>query len=137
MDGTPHLPGDIRQWFGDSRGHLEGSTLVVDVTNFSPKTDFLGSRENLHLVERWTRTAPSTLEYEVTVEDPTCGRGRGRRGKSSRGRATRANRVYYEPRCIEGNYGLPGMLHGRRMEERVFAEHRGPDPATRDSVRDR
>jgi hypothetical protein len=136
MDGSPHLPGNIRQWFGDSRGHWEGSTLVVDVTNFSPKTDFLGSRENLHLVERWTRTAPSTLEYEVTVEDPTV----WTRPWTARQEFTRQsdaeNRVYYEPRCIEGNYGLPGMLHGRRMEERAFAEHRGPDPATRDSVRD-
>ena len=52
MDGRPHLPPHIRQWFGDSRGHWEGNTLVIDVTNFSPKTDFQGSRENLHLVER-------------------------------------------------------------------------------------
>jgi hypothetical protein len=44
------------------------------------------------------------------------------------------NRIYYEPRCIEGNYGLPGLLRGRRMEERTFAEGRGPDPATRDSI---
>ncbi|PYU28091.1 MAG: hypothetical protein DMG31_20905, partial [Acidobacteria bacterium] len=71
MNGSPHLPASIRQWFGDSRGHWEGNTLVVDVTNFSPKTDFLGSRENMHLVERWTRTGPKTLEYEVTIEDPT------------------------------------------------------------------
>src|SRR5262249_50167905 len=56
MDGSPHLPASIRQWYGDSRGHWEGNTLVIDVTNFSPKTDFQGSRENLHLVERWTRT---------------------------------------------------------------------------------
>ncbi len=56
MDGSPHLPANIRQWYGDSRGHWEGNTLVIDVTNFSPKTDFQGSRENLHLVERWTRT---------------------------------------------------------------------------------
>ena len=55
MNATPHLPANIRQWFGDSRGHWEGNA-VVDVTNFGPKTDFLGSRENLHLVERWTRT---------------------------------------------------------------------------------
>ena len=54
MDARPHLPANIRQWYGDSRGHWEGSTLVIDVTNFGPKTDFLGSRENLHLVERWT-----------------------------------------------------------------------------------
>jgi hypothetical protein len=52
MDGSPHLPANIRQWYGDSRGHWEGNTLVIDVTNFSPKTDFMGSRENLHLVER-------------------------------------------------------------------------------------
>jgi hypothetical protein len=71
MDGSPHLPAGIRQWFGDSRGHWEGNTLVIDVTNFSPKTDVFGSRENLHLVERWTRTGPKTLAYEVTIEDPT------------------------------------------------------------------
>src|SRR5215510_7490872 len=71
MNGSPHLPASIRQWFGDSRGHWEGNTLVVDVTNFSPKTDVFGSRENLHLIERWTRTGPRTLAYEVTIDDPT------------------------------------------------------------------
>src|SRR6266700_3964977 len=71
MDGRPHLPANIRQWFGDSRGHWEGNTLVIDVTNFSPKTDVFGSRENLHLVERWTRTGTKTLAYEVLIEDPT------------------------------------------------------------------
>ena len=71
MNGSPHLPANIRQWYGDSRGRWEGNTLVIDVTNFSPKTDFQGSRENLHLVERWTRTGPTSLEYAVTVEDPT------------------------------------------------------------------
>src|SRR5713101_5590087 len=65
MTGSPHLPASIRQWYGDSRGHWEGNTLVIDVTNFSPKTDFQGSRENLHLVERWTRTGPTSLEYVV------------------------------------------------------------------------
>jgi hypothetical protein len=59
MNGSPHLPDSVRQWYGDSRGHWEGNSLVVDVTNFSPKTDFRGARENLHLVERWTRTARS------------------------------------------------------------------------------
>jgi len=71
MNGSPHLPAGIRQWFGDSRGHWEGNTLVVDVTNFSPKTDVFGSRENLHLVERFTRTGPKTLAYEALIEDPT------------------------------------------------------------------
>src|SRR5215468_3250138 len=71
MNGSPHLPASIRQWFGDSRGHWEGETLVVDVTNFSPKTEVFGSRENLHLVERWTRTGPKTLAYEALIEDPS------------------------------------------------------------------
>ncbi len=67
MDGQPHLPASIRQWFGDSRGHWEGDTLVIDVTNFTPKTDVFGSRENLHLIERWTRTGVKTLSYEVMI----------------------------------------------------------------------
>ena len=72
MDGSPHLPASIRQWYGDSRGHWEGNTLVIDVTNFSPKTDFQGSRENLHLIERWTRTGPDHARI--------CRNGRGSDG---------------------------------------------------------
>src|SRR6516225_8075679 len=66
MNRSAHLPASIRQWYGDSRGHWEGNTLVIDVTNFSPKYDFRASRENLHVLERWTRTGPTTLEYVVT-----------------------------------------------------------------------
>ena len=117
MNGSPHLPANIRQWYGDSRGHWEGNTLVIDVTNFSPKTDFQGSRENLHLVERWTRTGPTTLAYEVTIEDPTVWTRPGPSSRSSPGRATRRTGFITEPRCIEGNFGLPGLLHGRRMED--------------------
>jgi hypothetical protein len=134
MDGRPHLPPGIRQWFGDSRGHWDGDTLVIDVTNFSPKTDFFGSRENLHLVERWTRTGPATLEYVVTVEDPTVWTRPWTAKQVFTRQNEEQNRVYYEPRCIEGNYGLPGLLHGRRTEERAFAEGRGPDPATKDNM---
>jgi len=134
MNGSPHLPAGIRQWYGDSRGRWEGNTLVIDVTNFSPKTDFQGSRENLHLIERWTRTAPNTLEYEVTVEDPTVWTRSWTVKQEFARQNDQENRLYYEPRCIEGNYGLPGLLRGRRMEERAFAEGRGPDPATSDNV---
>jgi hypothetical protein len=134
MDGSPHLPASIRQWFGDSRGHWEGDTLVVDVTNFSPKTDVFGSRENLHLVERWTRTGPRTLAYEVTVDDPTVWT-RPWTVKQEFGKQRDAeNRLYPEPRCIEGNQGLPGLLHGRRVQDLAFAEGRGPDPASQDST---
>jgi hypothetical protein len=133
MDRRPHLPANIRQWHGDSRGHWEGDTLVIDVANFSPKTDFQGSRENLHLVERWTRTGPSTLEYAVTVEDPTVWTRPWTAKQEFTKQNEQENRIYYEPRCIEGNYGLPGLLRGSRAEELAFAEGRDPDPATRDN----
>jgi hypothetical protein len=136
MDGSPHLPANIRQWYGDSRGHWEGDTLVIDVTNFSPKTDFEGSRENLHLVERWTRTGPKTLAYEVTIEDQTVWTRPWTVKQEFSRQSDEENRLYTEPRCIEGNYGLPGLLHGRRVEERAFAEGGGPDPRTQDNTGD-
>ncbi len=130
MDGSPHLPASIRQWYGDSRGHWEGDALVIDVTNFSPKTDFQGSRENLHVIERWTRTGPNTLEYTVTVEDPTVWTGAWTAKQDFIRQDDRENRIYAEPRCIEGNYGLPGLLRGHRMEDLAFAKGRGVDPKT-------
>jgi hypothetical protein len=134
MDGSPHLPASIRQWYGDSRGRWEGDTLVIDVTNFSPKTEVFGSRENLHLVERWTRTGPRTLAYEVTVEDPTVWTRPWTVKQELGQQSDQENRFYVEPRCLEGNYGLPGLLHGRRAEDAAFAQGRGPDPATKDNV---
>ena len=130
MDGSPHLPASIRQWYGDSRGHWEGNTLVIDVTNFSSKTDFQGSRENLHVIERWTRTGPDTIEYAVTVEDPTVWTRPWTAKQDFLRQNDQENRIYAEPRCIEGNYGLPGLLHGHRMEDLAFAEGRGVDPRT-------
>src|SRR5499427_10752426 len=134
MNGSPHLPANIRQWFGDSRGHWEGHTLVIDVTNFSEKTDYRGSRQNLHLTERWTRTGPTALEYVVTIEDPTVWTKGWTVKQEFTRQSDQENRIYYEPRCVEGNYGLPGLLRGARMEDRAFAEGRGADPATKDSA---
>jgi hypothetical protein len=134
MNGRPHLPQDIRQWFGDSRGHWEGNTLVVDVTNFSRKTDAFGSRENLHLVERWTRTGPRTLAYEVTVEDATVWANSWTVKQEFSRQSDAENRIYTEPRCVEGNYGLPGLLHGRRAEDAAFAAGLGPNPAVTDNT---
>jgi len=136
MNGSPHLPANIRQWYGDSRGHWEGDTLVIDVTNFSPKTDVFGSRENLHLVERWMRTGPMTLAYEVTIEDPTVWTRPWTVKQEFSRQNEEENRLYTEPRCIEGNQGLPGLLHGRRVEDLAFARGRGPDPATTDNTAD-
>ena len=71
LDGRPHIEHEIRQWAGDSRGHWEGETLVVETTNFTDKTRFRGSTANLHLVERFTRVDADTLLYEFTADDPT------------------------------------------------------------------
>jgi len=136
LDQSPHLPSNVRQRFGDSRGHWEGNTLVVDVTNFSPKSDFQGARENLHLVERWTRLDPKTLEYTVTIEDPTTWTKSWTVKQEMNRQDEQANRIYYEPRCHEGNYGLPALLSGTRAEEAAFAAGKGPDPATKDSATD-
>jgi hypothetical protein len=134
MNGSPHLPANIRQWFGDSRGHWEGDTLVIDVTNFSPKTDYRGSRANLHLVERWTRTSPTTLEYVAIVEDPTVWTRPWTVKQEFTKQNEEQNRIYYEPRCVEGNMGFPAMMKAARYEDREFAEGRGPDPLTKDNA---
>ena len=126
----PHLPPAVRQWRGDSRGRWEGNTLVVDVSNFTPKTDFFGARENLRLVERWTRLDAETLEYVVTIEDPTTWTRPWTVALELAAQDNAQNRIYKEPRCHEGNYGLPGLLAGARADERAFAEGRGPHPAT-------
>jgi hypothetical protein len=135
-DSRPHLPSSIKQRFGDSRGRWEGDTLVVDVTNFSPKFSYQAARENLHLVERFRRVDANTIEYTVTVEDPTTWTKPWTVKQELVRQDEQANRIYYEPRCHEGNYGLPTMLLGTRTEERAFAKGEGPNPATKDTASD-
>jgi hypothetical protein len=135
VDAGPHLPSSIRLRFGDSRGHWEGDTLVVDVANFSPKYPYLDARENRHLVERWTRLDANTIEYAVTIEDATTWTKPWTVKHELVRQDEKANRIYYEPRCHEGNYGLPGMLRGARIQERDFARGEGPDPATMDTTK--
>src|ERR1700736_4539473 len=120
MNGSPHLPAGIRQWYGDSRGHWEGNTLVIDVTNFSAKTDYQGARENLHLVERWTRTGPGSLENVVTIEDPTVWTRPWTVKQDFTKQNEQENKIYYEPRCIEGNLGFPAEMKAARLEDREF-----------------
>jgi len=71
LDGRPHVPDSVRGWNGDSRGRWDGQTLVVDTTNFSSETNFMGSAANLHLTERFTRIAPDEIRYEITLDDAT------------------------------------------------------------------
>jgi hypothetical protein len=114
LDGRPHLPSTVRQWKGDPRGHWEGDTLVVDSTNFTAKTKFRGADENLHLIERFTRTAPGILRYEFTVDDPTAFT------KLWKGEVPMiaSDGPLYEHACHEGNYGLAGILGGARADEK-------------------
>ncbi len=131
VTAAPHLPSYIRQTSGDSRARWESNTLVVDVTNFSPKRDFQGSRENLHLIERWTRTGADTLEIVYTIEDLTVWTRPWSVIQEFKRQSNDANRIYLEPRCHEGNFGLPGLLLGNRADEKAFAEGKGPHPASR------
>jgi hypothetical protein len=131
---APHLPAAVRQWWGDSRGRWEGNTLVVDVTNFSPKSEFMGAHGNLHLVERWTRLDANTIDYAVTIDDPTTWTRPWTVKQELKKQSDAANRIYYEPRCHEGNYGLVASLMGARVVERAFAAGQGPDPATQCTV---
>ncbi len=128
----PHLPPHVREPFGDSRGRWEGQTLVVDVTNFEPYMEFQNSRENLHLVERLTRRDANTLEYTVTIEDPTTWTRSWTVKQELMRQDGKLNRIYYEPRCHEGNLGMAGLLQGARTVERAYAERRGPHPASLD-----
>jgi hypothetical protein len=114
-DGRPHLPSNVRLWVGDPRGHWEGNTLVVDTTNFTGKTAWRGSSENLHLIERFTRTDADTLMYEVTVEDPSTWAKPWKIEIPMR----KTQGPIYEYACHEGNYAMEGMLAGARAEEKA------------------
>jgi hypothetical protein len=117
LDGRSHLDGHLRVWNGDSRGHWEGDTLVIDTTNFSPKSDFMGSHEHLRLTEKLTRIGPEILNYEVTVNDPTTWTAPW----TAMIPLKLKNELIYEYACHEGNEAIPDMLRGHRFEEREAA----------------
>jgi len=112
LDGRPHLSPRIRQYMGDSRARWEGTTLVIDVTNFHPNTNYRGSRDTLHLVERYTRTAADALRYEVTIDDPHTFE---RPWTAVLDLAPQKN--MYEYACHEGNRGLENILRAARLED--------------------
>ncbi len=112
-DGRPHLPAGVRQWLGDSRGHWEGDTLVIDTTNFTDRTNFRGSGANLHLIERLRRLDADTLEYRFTVEDPTT----WVRPWTVEVPWTKTAGPMIEYACHEGNYGLADILSAARTAD--------------------
>jgi hypothetical protein len=117
LDGRPHLPPTMRKWSGDSVGHWEGNVLVVDTTNFTDKTHFRGSDQNLHLIERFTRTAPETILYEFTVDDPTA----FVKPWKAEIPMLRTGGPMYEFACHEGNRALAQILSIARQAESAAA----------------
>src|SRR5262249_5338152 len=114
IDGRPRDPMSPRTWMGESRGHWEGQTLVVDTINFSDERNFRGSSENLHLVERITRVSADTLDYQFTASDPTT----WTKPWTASFPMTRVEGSVLEYACHEGNYrGMAGTLSGARAEE--------------------
>ena len=124
LDGRPHLPQNIRQWMGDSRGRWDGNTLVVDTTNFSNKTSFRGSSENMHLVERFTRVDADTIDYQFTVDDPATWT---RPWTAAVPMAKTEDRLF-EYACHEGNYAMTNILAGARAQEKAAAEAAKKEP---------
>src|ERR1043166_3031201 len=117
--GGPHLGRSLRQYMGDSRGHWEGNTLVVETTNFSDRTLYRGSAENLKLIERFTMVEPDTLDYQFTVIDPTT----FTKPWTAAVPYLRTTDQLFEYACHEGYYGMEGILRGARADEaKVAAE---------------
>ena len=118
LDGGPQLPPNVRQWLGSSRGHWDGETLVIETTNFTDKTAFQGSSENMRLTERFTRLDENTVMYKFTVDDPAT----WTRPWSAELPMTKTIGPLFEHACHEGNYGLTNTLAGARNEDKKAAE---------------
>jgi len=115
LDGRPHLPQNIRRWLGDSRGRWEGSTLIVETTNYSPKSRLLGSAENLRVVERFTRSAFDRISYDITLTDPTTWAAPW----TAAVRLKRTDNKMYEDACHEGNQRvMEDILAAARADEK-------------------
>ncbi|PYU34171.1 MAG: hypothetical protein DMG31_06840 [Acidobacteria bacterium] len=116
-DGRPHIPKTIHQWYGDSVGHWEGNTLVIDTTNFTDLSPFRGA-QNLHMIERLTRADEDTILYQFTVEDP----GMWTKPWSGELPIVKIQGQLYEYACHEANYALADTLRGARVTEEQAAK---------------
>jgi hypothetical protein len=113
LDGRAHAHSRVRGYMGDSRGHWEGDTLVIDTTNFIGKSNFYGADENMHLTERFTRTGPDLIQYQFSVNDPTA----YTRSWSGELSMRKTSEPVFEYACHEGNYSMPTILAGARAAE--------------------
>ena len=121
LDGRPHIASGVRQWLGDSRGHFEGDTLVVETTNFSENTDYEGSSSGRTVIERFKRTDAGSLEYTYTITDPT----RWTRSWTAMVPWSATEGPMFEYACHEGNHGMVGILKGSRAIERAAESKKG------------
>jgi hypothetical protein len=108
-----HAPPAVRKWLGDSIGHWEGDTLVVETTNFSDKTRFRGSSQNLRVTERFTRIDAKTLRYQFTIDDPAT----WTKPWTAEYAWPATGDLMYEYACHEANYALGDILRGARLKE--------------------
>ncbi|HWE49009.1 MAG TPA: hypothetical protein VG273_04445 [Bryobacteraceae bacterium] len=120
LDGSPHPPANVQNWMGDSRGHWEGDTLVVDTTNYKPNA-FMNATSNLHTIERFTRTAEGVLQYQITIDDPMT----WTKPWSMMIPLRHTNELMYEYACHEGNIAMMSMLKGARLQEAEAAKSGG------------
>jgi hypothetical protein len=118
LDGRPHAPEGYRSWLGDSRGHWEGDTLVVETTNFNDKAAFRGASENMKVIERFTRVSDDAIRYEFTVHDPSTWEVPWK-GEMP---FVKINGPVFEHAGHEGNYGVANTLKAVRMEEKKAAD---------------
>lgn len=114
LDGRPHVGGAVRNWMGDSRGRWDGNTLVVDTTNLTPQGLFIATSGKLHLIERFTRIGPNTVNYEVTLDDPAT----WTKPWTLMIPLKHTDENVYEYACHEGNSGMVGILAGARALEK-------------------
>ena len=127
LDGRSHLPSQIRQWMGDSRGHWSGDTLVVETTNLTDQTMFKGSGMNMRVIERFKRVDADTLLYEYTIDDPES----FVRQWTAVFPMRRTEGPIFEFACHEGNYSMFNMLSGARADEKAAADSSGKDSTSR------
>jgi hypothetical protein len=128
LGANKHVPAQVHPWFGDSIGHWEGDTLVVETTSIhptqlaqsSPLGPYRAASDKLKVTERFTRTGPDVMNYKFTVEDPSMLTA----PYSGELPFNRINEMIHEYACAEGNYALPGMLAGAREQERAQTEQK-------------
>jgi hypothetical protein len=118
LDGRAHAPDVIHSWMGDSRGHWEGDTLVVETTNLHPQGIFIGTTDKLRLTERFTRIGPKTIKYEATLNDPAT----WTRPWTLMIPLKHTDEEVYEYACHEGNSGMTGILAGARALEKAASK---------------